>query len=348
LAAPPVGGSITASPDPGQKWVSKNYWDWNNDISSVQNTYDRLAGIWENPFPPADDFDYRILNGVGPYQVSAGDTAHFWIAYVIGEGYDEGSHATFDLGTLVEHVQDAQDFYSGGMAIPSDAIPPRAPDLNPDFRADVNADEINVHWAPYVSIPGGVAADSFIIYTSTISKLGPWTAYGGFGSGVTETTVKLTPGFYTYIWVEAFSETAGLGSNPWALSSRLYSVDESGILRANYNTITSVIGNTKMENALDKITVAPNPYIGTSKAELNEYETLLGFHHLPAKCTIYIYNLLGNLVDIIHHDSQSGSEFWDMTTRTHESISSGMYMYRVKDARGNEKIGKFAVIKGQR
>lgn len=52
LAAPPVGGDITVSPDAAQKWVSKNYWDWNNDISSVQNTYDRLAGIWENPFPP--------------------------------------------------------------------------------------------------------------------------------------------------------------------------------------------------------------------------------------------------------------------------------------------------------
>ena len=69
---------------------------------------------------------------------------------------------------------------------------------------------------------------------------------------------------------------------------------------------------------------------------------------MPAKCTIYIYNLLGNLVDIIHHDSASGSEFWDMTTRTQESISSGVYIYRVKDEKGGEKTGKFAVIKGQR
>jgi len=109
-----------------------------------------------------------------------------------------------------------------------------------------------------------------------------------------------------------------------------------------------VIGNTRTESALDKITVAPNPYVGSNKAELSEYETLLGFHHLPDKCTIYIYNLLGNLVDIIHHNSQSGSEFWDMTTRTHESISSGMYVYRVRDENGAEKTGKFAVIKGQR
>jgi hypothetical protein len=348
LAAPPVGGSITEAPSSDQKWVSKNYWDWNNDVSSVQNTYDRLTGAWENPFPPADDFDYRMLNGVGPYQVSAGDTAHFWMAYVIGEGYDEDSHATFDMGTLIDHVQDAQAFYDGGMDIPAAEIPPLAPDLNPDLAADVNADEITVHWEPYNAISGGTDADSFIVYTSTISKLGPWKRYAAFDNSVTETTMKLIPGFYTYVWVEAYNAAAPIGSNPWALSSRLYETDEDGVLRANNGTITSVIGNTQTEKALNGITVAPNPYVGSNRAELEEYETLLGFHHLPAKCTIYIYTVLGNLVDIIHHDSASGSEFWDMTTRTNESISSGLYIYRVKTQGGAEKIGKFAVMKGQR
>ena len=348
LAAPLKNGPITAPPDPEQKWISKNFWDWNNDVSSVQNTYDRLAGIWENPFPPTDDFDYRILNGVGPYQASAGDTAQFWMAYVIGEGYDEDSHATFGLGTLVEHVQAAQDFFNGGMAIPAEAIPPRAPDLNPDLAADVTADEISVHWAPYDDIPGGTTADSFIVYTSTISKLGPWNRYAAFDHSVTEASVKLIPGFFTYVWVQAYNDAASIGSNPWALSSRLYERDEDGVLRANYNTITSVIGNTKTEKLLDKITVAPNPYIGSNNAELKAYQTLLGFHHLPEKCTIYIYNLLGNLVDIIHHNSPSGSEFWDMTTRTQESISSGIYIYRVRAENGEEATGKFAVIKGQR
>jgi len=37
-----------------------------------------------------------------------------------------------------------------------------------------------------------------------------------------------------------------------------------------------------------------------------------------------------------------------MTTRTRESISSGIYLYRVKGANGDEQTGKFAVIKGQR
>jgi hypothetical protein len=349
LAAPSVaGGDINAPPDNAQRWISKNYWDWNNDVSSVQNQYDRLTGDWENPFPPEDEFDYRILNGVGPYDVVPGDTAHFWMAYVIGEGYDDDSRATFGLGTLVEHVEDAHDFYNSGMAIPPEAIPPQAPDLDPDLDADVVADELTVHWTGYTDIPGGAVADSFTVYTSTISKLGPWEAVAGFDNTVTETTVKLTPGFYTYVWVEAYDLDNEVASNAYALSSRLYETDEDGFLRANENTITSVIGNTATETNLNKITVAPNPYVGTNEAELEEYETLLGFHRLPNKCTIYIYNLLGNLVDIIHHDSQSGSEYWDMTTRSGESISAGIYVYRVKAENGEEELGKFAVIKGQR
>jgi hypothetical protein len=348
LAAPPVGGPVDAPADPAQKWVSKNFWDWNNDVSSVQNTYDRLAGIWENPFPPQDLFDYRILNGVGPYQVAAGDVAHFWMAYVMGEGYDNDNYSIFDLGNVVNHVQASQDFYDSGFAIPAGAIPPRAPDLNPDLAADVVADELTVHWAPYSSISGGPVADSFIVYTNDVSKLGPWTMYSSFDNSVTETIVKLIPGFFTYVWVQAYDADNGIGSNPYALSSRLYTVDEDGFLRANQNTITSVVGNTPAETELDKITVAPNPYVGSNEAELEEFGTLLGFHHLPAKCTIYIYNLLGNLVDIIHHDSASGSEFWDMTTRSRESISSGIYVYRVTTDDGAEKIGKFAVLKGQR
>jgi hypothetical protein len=349
LAAPPVGGPVTAAPDPAQEWVSQNYWDWNNDVTGAQSVYDRLAGIWENPFPPEDDFDYRILNGVGPYDITAGQVGHFWMAYVLGEGYDDDEHGTFDMGNLKEHVQAAIDFYEGGLVIPEEDYPPRAPDLNPDLDADVVADQLTVHWSPYTNIPSpGAQADGFNVYTSNISKLGPWELLESFGPSTTQTVITLPPGFYTYVWVEALDDDTGNGSNPFALTSRIWERDSRDRLRANENTIVGVIGSTPAESDVENVTVAPNPYIGTNAAELTEYETLLGFHYLPEKCEIYIYTLLGNLVDIIHHDSQSGSEFWDMTTRTQEAISSGLYVYRVVSDSGDEKIGKFAVIKGQR
>lgn len=240
LAAPPINGPVTAPPDNAQRWASKNYWDWNNDVSSVKDCYDRLSGAWVNPFPPASPYDYRILNGVGPYSVSAGDTAHFWMAYVVGEGYDEDSHAMYGLGTLIDHVQDAHAFFDAGMVIPAVDIPPRAPDLDPDLIGDITGDELRVHWAPYNDIAGGASADSFIVYTSVISKLGPWERVAGFDNTVTETQVHLIPDSCTYAWVQAYDTGNGIGSNPYALSSRLYQRDSGGILLADQTTIACV------------------------------------------------------------------------------------------------------------
>ncbi|MFZ1947244.1 MAG: hypothetical protein WAW06_06825 [bacterium] len=359
IAAPPINGPVDAAPISDQKWISKNFWDWNNDISSVQNTFDRLAGIWENPFPPEDPFDYRILNGVGPYDVQAGDTAHFWLAYVVGEGYDDDTHATFGLGTLVEHVNDAQAFYDGGMVIPDEALGPKPVNLNADLGPIddyVSADKLNLDWGPYSNLPAPAPqATNFRVYTSIVSQLGPWELVETLPGSATTTTVDLVPGFYTYVWVEAYNATDEVGANPYALTSRLFETDANGVLRANENTIVPAIGNLPAAEAMEDISVAPNPYIGSNLAELKEFETLLGFHNLPAKCTIYIYNLQGNIVDLIHHDADTGSEFWDMTTRSNEAISTGLYIYRVvgeftteSGTTTAEKLGKFAVIKGQR
>jgi hypothetical protein len=349
LAAPPVGGPVTAAPSDEQRWVTKNYWDWNNDYSTRQDAYERLNGDWENTFDSPTDFDYRMLNAVGPYDVEAGDQATFWFAYVIGEGYQDEDHATFNLGTVDEHVSDAYAFYSDGMEIPASAYAPQAPDLGEFDESSVNGDQLSVDWTGYTDLPSpGIQADEFRVYTSTVSKLGPWELIETLPSSATSTTVELIPGFYTYVWVEAYNSTEEMGSNPYALTSRIYAPDSQGIIRANENTIVGVIGATAARLDLDEVTVAPNPYVGSNEAELKEYETLLGFHNLPAKCNIYIYTLLGNLVDVVYHDSDSGSEFWDMTTRTDEAISSGLYVYRVTTDDGQEKIGKFSVLKGQR
>jgi hypothetical protein len=349
LAAPPAGGDITAAPSQDQRWVTKNYWDWNNDYSTRQDAYDRLTGAWESIFDSATDFDYRILNAVGPYDAKAGDQATFWFAYVNGEGYKDQDHATFNLGTVDDHVSDAYAFFNSGLEIPTSAYAPQAPDLGEFEESSVQGDQLTVDWSGYTNLPSpGLPATHFRVYKSTVSKLGPWELDQTLPAATTSTTVELVPGFYTYVWVEAYNEDEDMGSNPYALTSRIYAPDSRGIIRANENTIIGVIGATAAAENLDAITVAPNPYVGSNEAEQTEYETLLGFHNLPAKCNIYIYTLLGNLVDVVYHDSDSGSEFWDMTTRTNEAISSGLYVYRVTTEDGQEKTGKFSVMKGQR
>jgi hypothetical protein len=330
LAAPPVGGPITANPDPAQKWATKNYWDWNNDVSSAQDGYSRMAGIWENPFPPSEPFDYRVLNGVGPYDVSAGDTAHFWMAYVLGEGYDEDSHATFDLGTLVDHVPDAQAFFDGGMVIPAGDIPPQAPDLDPDLSADISDDTLRLHWAPYNDIPGGATADLFFVYRSTISKLGPWERVAVFFDSVTETEIELTPAC-TYFWVEAYDTGNQVGSNPYALSSRLYERDANGVLRANDETIICVA-------SLAGVTRRPEPATSLFRNYPNPFKPVTTISYSvssPGDVSLRVYDVSGRLVRILVSGPKNVGEYslaWDGSDGRGIKVTPGAYFVRLEAA----------------
>ncbi len=329
LAAPPAGGPITAAPAASQKWVTKNYWDWSNDISSVQDMYDRLAGIWTNPFPSPTPFDYRILNGVGPYDVSAGDTAHFWMAYVVGEGYDEGSHATFDLGTLLDHVQEVQAFFDGGMAIPAGEYPPRAPDLDPDLDVDVVGSELTVHWDPYYDITGGVTADSFILYRNTVGKLGPWERAAAFDNSVTETQLELVSGC-NYVWVQAYDTGNSAGSNPWALTSRLYERDESGILRANENTIICVEFST---TGLTPVLLPPTNLFQNYPNPFNPLTIIRFDLQRPEHVSLRIYDVKGGLVAVLaeEHMTEGRKELsWAGKDYQGRTLSSGIYFYQIK------------------
>jgi hypothetical protein len=108
------------------------------------------------------------------------------------------------------------------------------------------------------------------------------------------------------------------------------------------------------QNQMDKIKVVPNPYIVTNLWEpQNPYSTGRGpreihFTHLPAKCTIKIFNVRGQLVQILEHDTpllEDGTEIWDMKTLDQLEIGYGAYIFHVDAAELGEKIGKFAVIK---
>jgi hypothetical protein len=105
---------------------------------------------------------------------------------------------------------------------------------------------------------------------------------------------------------------------------------------------------------MKNIKVVPNPYIATNTMEgavlnefLNQRRRLL-FTHLPAQCRIKIFTVSGVLVDEIkvNNTSDNGTAHWDMKTREDLEVAAGMYIYHVKsDITGDEKMGKFAIIK---
>ena len=136
------------------------------------------------------------------------------------------------------------------------------------------------------------------------------------------------------------------------------------------NRITIFPGPSAASN-MDNIYVVPNPYLGQSKFdgrrdkdEKGDRSKRIWFVNLPEHCTIKIFTLAGDLVDVIEHNGEyvediinpskatytgiapSGMHAWDLLSKNDQIIASGVYLYSVKDHdTGNVKVDKFVLIK---
>ena len=97
--------------------------------------------------------------------------------------------------------------------------------------------------------------------------------------------------------------------------------------------------------------VFPNPYRAASYFDSRDGERELNrklwFTGLPARCTIKVFNVAGDLVKTLHHDDpESGMEPWDLLSEPVRTIATGLYVYVVEDAEdGSLQRGKLVVIK---
>ncbi len=109
------------------------------------------------------------------------------------------------------------------------------------------------------------------------------------------------------------------------------------------------------------IKVVPNPYYGFSAYDQNQFNRRIKITGLPDVCTMRIFNVAGDLVRTINHNSSSNNdraadenpeftsiEIWDLTSDNGLFISSGVYFIHI-DAPGigttKEPI-PFAIIQG--
>lgn len=128
----------------------------------------------------------------------------------------------------------------------------------------------------------------------------------------------------------------------WSTDSVLFTIKPKGDLDVQ-----------ALASSMDDIKVVPNPYVATNAMEtaisnpyLNQRRKLM-FTHIPAQCTIKIFTVSGMLVDQIDvaNTPDNGIVHWDLTTSEGLEIAAGIYIYHIKAKTGDEKIGKFAVIK---
>jgi hypothetical protein len=118
------------------------------------------------------------------------------------------------------------------------------------------------------------------------------------------------------------------------------------------------------KSKMDSIRVVPNPYVASNLMEpsvvnkwLNQDRRVL-FTNLPERCTIKIFTVSGVLIRELHAPddaltgvgafgtANNGMIHWNLLTWEGLEIAAGMYFYHVQDdITGEEKTGKFAVIK---
>jgi hypothetical protein len=101
----------------------------------------------------------------------------------------------------------------------------------------------------------------------------------------------------------------------------------------------------------ENINVFPNPYYALNASETNRFSRFVTFSHLPANCTIRIFNLAGHLVRSIVKDGASNpTQFvqWDLTNQYGFPVASGVYIAHIDlPDLGTTKVLKVAIIQEQ-
>jgi hypothetical protein len=129
-------------------------------------------------------------------------------------------------------------------------------------------------------------------------------------------------------------------------------------------TAMSAYPSNELDLALDEVSniyVYPNPYRDDASYRELGFEGLgqedrtrdrvrkVTFANLPAKCTIRVFSLDGDLIREIKHDfppSDPNSSYheWDLVTRNVQMVVSGLYYWVVEDDNGHTQIGKLVIL----
>ena len=97
---------------------------------------------------------------------------------------------------------------------------------------------------------------------------------------------------------------------------------------------------------MSDIKVVPNPYVAANVFETDPYAKELHFTHLPANCTIRIFNIAGELITTLYHDDGTSETSWNLRTDANQEVAPGLYVYHVNSnvVAGN-KVDKFLIVK---
>ncbi len=116
---------------------------------------------------------------------------------------------------------------------------------------------------------------------------------------------------------------------------------------------SEVTNNDYTKEMLDKITVVPNPYYITHQMQASPYDAKLYFTKLPKRCTISIFTVAGDLVQVVNHDETNATDatkhaldVWNLLSSNQQRVQSQAFIAVIKADNGVESVVHFSVVVG--
>jgi hypothetical protein len=357
--------------------VSFNWWSWYWERDTVVTDdwrYELMINGEQDEtadmVPNNNDYDAVEVVSVGPFpEMAPGDTIVVVCAYLGGMDRDD----------LIHNVEWAERAYENDYILPSPPQPPR-------YKIRPDKGRISIFWDnypedkldPFYQVPDfegyriyvtrkeGATTDEFDMVRDLdiVDALG----YDTGMESVRDSTV-ISDTLYTYRFdidnvKDGFKYWVALTAYDRGMPEEGVETMESGIRATKVLTIP---GTPAADGDL-KASVVPNPYRGDAVWDgTRDREKYVWFINLPAKATIRIFTLAGDLVKTIDFDGSTynasdvqglrtaaernvaipgGICAWDLITDEDQAVATGLYIYSIENRKnGSNQLGKFMVIR---
>jgi hypothetical protein len=320
------------------------------------------------------DFEHQLdyIYSTGPYDIPPGAEIKFVMVAACGMmdfervaagGTENEAHLKDGADSLWKNVDAAMELYQRGYEAPD---PPPTPTngMNSLILTPITGG-IKIQWP---EIPDSYLDPDYLIndfagyriYQSTFRNVGPWKRI----ADIPKDEAVIEDGLVTY-YEEDLNEGVGYyygvttydtgHDDPWPGDPSLTSLPslESGLVNANAEPVYPAAATS---NNLGDIRVYPNPFRQHSRLQGEGEAYRIEFVNIPAKCTIRIYTLAGDLVQTIEHNDGTGDEAWGsralgdyQVNRFLQYVAPGVYLFHVESHvpghKGESKVGKFVIIK---
>ncbi len=227
----------------------------------------------------------------------------------------------------------------------------------------------------YRSNPGDDLAGNILDRTSLIAQYDKADNRTGFNNGFTEIALQEPVRFEgdpNEYWYKFESDNL---LNGWQYLFTITAFDEgdiqAGLPSFESSRVSNAVrifpGTPAGQDGEAEVGVYPNPYRINAAWDGNTSRTRrLNFYNLPARAELRIYTLAGEIVAELNHDAATytgdtrwfddfsadnrqipgGEHAWDLLSDSGLSLTSGLYLFTVKNLdTGKVQQGKFVIIK---